>query len=84
MDQATGLERAEIDHPDLFKHNDVLRGAFGTKEHPVKIQSAFDSRIVGCTGDATPNDHDLVWLLVEKDQLAICPECGQVFELDPL
>lgn len=84
MEQATGLERAEIDHPDLFKHNEVLRGPFGTKENPVKIQSAYDSRIVGCTGRATPDDHDLVWLLVEKDEQAVCSECAQVFALDPL
>lgn len=84
LDQATGLERAEIDHPDLFKHNEVLRGPFGTLENPVKIQSAFDSRIVGCTGQASPDDHDLVWLNVEKDTPAECAECGQVFELDPL
>ena len=84
MEQATGLERAEIEHPDLFKHNEVLRGPFGTTENPVKIQSAYDARIVGCTGKAAPDDHDLVWINVEKGQLCICPECGQVFELDPL
>lgn len=84
MDQATGLERAEIDHPDLFKHNEVLRGAFGTAENPVKIQSNYDARIVGCTGKATPDDHDLVWLSVEKGENSICRECGQVFQLDPL
>lgn len=84
LDQATGLERAEIDHPDLFKHNEILRGPFGTTENPVKIQSNFDSRIVGCTGKASPDDHDLVWISVRKGELAICKECGQVFELDPL
>lgn len=84
FDQATGLERAEIEHPDLFKHNEVLRGPFGTLENPVKIQSNYDARIVGCTGKAAPDDHDLVWLSVEKGELCICDECGQVFELDPL
>lgn len=84
FDQATGLERAEIDHPDLFKHNEVLRGPFGTPENPVKIQSNYDARIVGCTGKSTPDDHDLVWLSVEKDEPSTCGECGQVFELDPL
>ncbi len=61
LDQATGLERGEIEHPDLFKHNEVLVGQFGTPEKPVLIQSAFDSRIVGCTGKAAPDDHDIVW-----------------------
>lgn len=84
LDQATGLERAEIDHPDLFKHNEVLRGPFGTPENPVKIQSMYDSRIVGCTGKASPDDHDLVWLSVEKGEPATCRICGQVFVLDPL
>ena len=84
FDQATGLERAEIEHPDLFKHNEVLRGPFGTEDNPVKIQSNYDARIVGCTGKATPDDHDLVWLSVEKGQACTCDECGQVFELDPL
>lgn len=84
LDQATGLERAEIDHPDLFKHNEVIKGPFGTAENPVKIQSAYDSRIVGCTGKGAPDDHDLVWILVEKNQVSVCEECGQVFELDPL
>lgn len=84
LDQGTGLERAEIDHPDLFKHNEVLRGPFGTAENPVLIQSNYDSRIVGCTGKANPDDHDLVWLSVEKGENSTCRECGQVFELDPL
>lgn len=84
LDQATGLERAEIEHPDLFKHNEVLRGAFGTKENPVMIQSNFDSRIVGCTGRAAPNDHDIVWLNVKKGAQFVCRICGQVFMLDPL
>ena len=84
LDQATGLERAEIDHPDLFKHNEVLRGPFGTEENPVKIQSNYESRIVGCTGRPAPDDHDLVWLNVEKGEPAVCDICGQVFALDPL
>lgn len=84
VDQATGLERAEIDHPDLFKHNEVLRGPFGTETNPVLIQSNYDARIVGCTGKATPNDHELVWLNVEKGESNACRECGQVFVLEKL
>jgi uncharacterized Zn-finger protein len=84
FDQATGLERAEIDHPDLFKHNEVLRGPFGTEENPVMIQSNFDARIVGCTGQAPPEDHDLFWINVEKGQVATCGQCNQKFALDPL
>lgn len=84
LDQATGLERAEIDHPDLFKHNEVLRGPFGTEDNPVMIQSNFDARIVGCTGQEPPEDHDLFWINVEKGQIATCGQCGQCFSLDPL
>lgn len=84
FDQATGLERAEIEYPDLFKHNEVLRGPFGTEENPVKIQSHYENRIVGCTGHPTPKDHDIVWLQVEKGEKACCRECGQYFVLDPL
>lgn len=84
FDQATGLERAEIEHPDLFKHNEVLRGAFGTKENPVKIPSYYDNRIVGCTGRPSPDDHDIVWLQVEKGKVSRCRECGQYYVLDPL
>lgn len=84
FDQATGLERAEIEYPDLFKHNEVLRGPFGTEENPVKIQSHYENRIVGCTGRPAPKDHDIVWLQVEKGEKACCGECGQYFELDPL
>lgn len=84
LDQATGLERAEIEHPDLFRHNEVLRGDFGTDENPVLIQSNFDARIVGCTGHAAPDDHDLHWINVEKDQIATCGQCQQKFRLEPL
>lgn len=78
------MERAEIDHPDLFKHNEVLRGPFGTPDNPVKIQSNFDARIVGCTGKAAPEDHEIMWMNVEKGEQSTCRLCGQVFELDPL
>lgn len=84
FDQATGIERAEIEYPDLFKHNEVLRGPFGSKENPVKVPSYYEHRIVGCTGGEAPNDHDVNWLLVEKGKLFQCSICGQYFVLDPL
>lgn len=84
FDQAAGLERAEIDYPDIFAHNDVSRGPFGTESNPALIESAFDERIVGCTGQAAPADHDLHWLTVKKGELCTCPVCGQVFALSPL
>ena len=84
LEQGTGLERAEIEYPDLFRHNEVIRGAFGTEKNPVKIQSMYDERIVGCTGLASPEDHDLMWIKVEKGIMARCPLCDQRFVLDPL
>ncbi|KAK1866961.1 hypothetical protein I4F81_009473 [Pyropia yezoensis] len=84
FDQAAGLERAEIDYPDIFAHNEVSRGPFGTESNPALIESAFDERIVGCTGQAAPADHDLHWLTVKKGELCTCPVCGQVFALSPL
>lgn len=84
FDQATGLERAEIEHPDIFKHNEVIRGPFGSEDNPVKIKSHYDNRIVGCTGLPDPDDHDIVWLQVEKGEKPCCVECGQFFILDPI
>lgn len=83
FDQAVGLERVELEDPDVFKHNEVIRGPFGTMEEPVLIESAFASRIVGCTGRATPEDHDLYWIEVKKDEKCSCPVCEQVFALKP-
>lgn len=50
FEQSTGLERAEIEIPDLFKHNEPINGPFGTEADPCLVESVFDSRIVGCTG----------------------------------
>ena len=82
-DQATGLERLELENPDLFRHNEVIRGPFGTPEAPVQVESAFESRIVGCTGHAVPDDHELMWILVKKGEQCRCPLCDQVFVLKP-
>eukprot|EP00166_Cyanidium_caldarium_P003731 ctg_364.g226 len=79
----TGLERLELENPDLFRHNEVIRGPFGTPEEPVQVESAFESRIVGCTGHAVPDDHELMWILVKKGEQCRCPLCDQVFVLRP-
>jgi len=79
--QSTGLERAEIEIPDIFQHNEVLKAPFGTEAEPCLVESAFDSRIVGCTGDAAPHDHDLYWLEVKSGESSTCPLCEQVFAL---
>ncbi|KAA8491757.1 Cytochrome c oxidase subunit 5b-2, mitochondrial [Porphyridium purpureum] len=81
MTQAAGLEKAEIENPKMFAHNDMIVGPFGTTEEPTYVESAFDSRIVGCTGDEAPHDHDILWILVEAGKQACCPLCEQVFEL---
>lgn len=84
FDQATGLERAEIENPDIFKHNEILRGPFGTAETPVKVPSQCESRIVGCTGHPSPDDHEIVWVVTKKGEKSCCPSCNQHFELVPL
>lgn len=59
----------------------VLKGAFGTRENPVKVPSWHDSRIVGCTGGPGEEEHELLWHEVKKGKPLICLECGQWFEL---
>ena len=81
FDQSAGVEKMEIEKPDLWAKNEVIRGPFGTVDAPTFVESAFETRIVGCTGDESPNDHDLLWILVEDKQQAQCPLCEQVFQL---
>lgn len=47
--QITGMESAEAEGV-VFDSSTALYGPFGTKDKPVIVRSAFDYRIVGCTG----------------------------------
>ena len=84
VEHATGLEKAEIlsalKGEKLFGES-ILTGAFGTLEKPVKVPSAFSSRLVGCVGGDGENGHDLLWHEVKEGKPLICAECGQVFQL---
>jgi len=86
IDQATGIERAELlsklEGKELFDLSPLKVTAMGTKKDPVMVKSVDPVRYVGCTG--FPIDtHDTIWLGVDKHhEFDRCPECGQVFKLD--
>mmetsp|Transcript_7376 Transcript_7376/g.14649 ORF Transcript_7376/g.14649 Transcript_7376/m.14649 type:complete len:156 (-) Transcript_7376:276-743(-) len=87
MDQATGLERAELlaeaEGRNLFDVQPI--GLFGTKENPVVVESIYEERVMGCPGDCANGDtsthNELQWFVVTKDAPYVCPECSQVFTL---
>mmetsp|Transcript_46197 Transcript_46197/g.92338 ORF Transcript_46197/g.92338 Transcript_46197/m.92338 type:complete len:98 (+) Transcript_46197:302-595(+) len=87
MDQATGLERAELlaenEGKNLFDVQPV--GAFGTKENPVIVESIYEERIMGCPGGCASGDttgfNELRWFIVKREKPYVCPECSQVFKL---
>lgn len=55
-------------------------GEFGTIAKPVRIYSAFHSRIVGCKG-GDHNQHRMFWFELKEGPKHVCTECGQVFKL---
>ena len=83
--QATGLEKLELEGEKSGKplFDSVMRGPFGTKDHPVLVKSRNHERIVGCPGNcADPKeDGELMWWALKKGQDFTCPECSQVFRL---
>eukprot|EP00283_Hemiselmis_rufescens_P018068 CAMPEP_0173439742 /NCGR_PEP_ID=MMETSP1357-20121228/21488_1 /TAXON_ID=77926 /ORGANISM="Hemiselmis rufescens, Strain PCC563" /LENGTH=157 /DNA_ID=CAMNT_0014405139 /DNA_START=10 /DNA_END=483 /DNA_ORIENTATION=+ len=87
MDQATGIERAEIlaemEGKPLFEEGMV--GPFGTDSNPVMVESIYEERIVGCPGDCdkgnTAVNNEMRWFLVTSAQPYKCASCGQVFAL---
>jgi cytochrome c oxidase subunit 5b len=54
LDQATGLERAEIlaklEGNELFDMKPLYVNHLGTKQNPILVKSADTYRLVGCTG----------------------------------
>ncbi|CAD6887949.1 unnamed protein product [Tilletia controversa] len=85
-DQATGLERYELlgrlDGVDVFNLKPLDASRVGTVKEPIKVQSLFPSRIVGCTGSPA-GAHDTIWLHLNTElKHHRCPECGSVYELD--
>jgi hypothetical protein len=55
-------------------------GDFGTMAKPVRIYSAFHSRIVGCKG-GDHNQHRMFWFELKEGPKHVCTECGQAFKL---
>lgn len=87
LQHATGLEREELE-AQLRGENrfdmEPPRGPFGTKEAPAIIPSAFDERIVGCSGGVGEDEHDVVWFKLRKGEDYECPVCTQVFQLNTI
>lgn len=75
------LEELEYELEGLGGFNDApAEGAFGTLAAPVRIYSAFHSRIVGCKG-GDDSKHRLSWFELKAGPKHVCMECGQVFQL---
>ncbi|RGB29150.1 cytochrome c oxidase subunit VB-domain-containing protein [Rhizophagus diaphanus] len=86
IDQATGIERAELlsklEGKDIYDLSPLKITAVGTKKEPVMVKSVDPVRFVGCTGFPV-DSHETVWLGVDKNhEFDRCPECGQIFKLD--
>jgi hypothetical protein len=85
LEHAVGLERAEAEAlaqgKDLFEPQ--LVGPFGTKEHPVVVESIHHERIVGCPGHCadgdTSNNNEIRWFKVTSKAPFVCADCGQVW-----
>jgi hypothetical protein len=84
LEHSVGLERAEAEAAaqgkDLFEPQ--LVGPFGTKEHPVIVESIHHERIVGCPGHCsdgdTSNNNEIRWFKVTSKAPFVCADCGQV------
>jgi len=59
----------------------ILYGSHGTLAKPVRVESIYPSRIVGCFGNEGSHAHDLLWHVVKQERPTVCLECGQVFQL---
>ncbi|WOH05554.1 hypothetical protein DCAR_0624973 [Daucus carota subsp. sativus] len=68
-----GHQIRDVDYPE---------GHFGTKKSPALIKSYYDKRIIGCPGPDGEDEHDIVWLWLEKGKPRECPVCSQYFELE--
>mmetsp|Transcript_11755 Transcript_11755/g.32752 ORF Transcript_11755/g.32752 Transcript_11755/m.32752 type:complete len:155 (+) Transcript_11755:42-506(+) len=87
LDQATGLERAEMlyemEGKSLFEQQPV--GPFGTEASPYVVESVQDERIMGCPGNCDSGDsrtsNEIRWFVVAANKPHKCGQCGQVFAL---
>ncbi|CAO3626712.1 unnamed protein product [Cunninghamella echinulata] len=86
IEQATGLERAELlaklEGQELFDVEPLNMTHLGTVKNPIVVKSHDPIRFVGCTGYPAES-HDTIWINVDKDhEHDRCYECGSVFKLD--
>jgi len=87
LDQATGLERAELlaelEGKSLFEEQPI--GPFGTEANPVIVESISNERIMGCPGNCDSGDsrssNEIRWFVVSDKKPYKCGACGQVFAL---
>jgi hypothetical protein len=80
--QARELEAQRAGKPVFPTNQGLLTGPFGTEANPVKVPSAFSSRIVGCTGGSGDHSHELLWHEVREGETTVCMACGQFFTLE--
>ncbi|KAF9173105.1 Cytochrome c oxidase subunit 4 [Mortierella sp. AD011] len=84
LDQATGLERAELlgkmQGKDIFDLAPLEFSVRGTKANPTIIHSRDPVRYVGCTG-VGEETHEVRWLLIdETHEFDRCDQCGNVYK----
>lgn len=90
LEQSTGLERLEIlgkmEGVDIFDMRPLDASRKGTMDKPIKVRSAGDEQLAGCTG--YPADSHIVhWLGVSASDLSLCrpgAETGQLSRERPL
>jgi len=85
-EQATGLERFQLlgrmEGVDVFDLKPLDASRLGTAAEPIKVQSFYPERLVGCTGFPA-DSHDVIWLTLNSTlKNHRCPECGSVYTLD--
>mmetsp|Transcript_32425 Transcript_32425/g.52500 ORF Transcript_32425/g.52500 Transcript_32425/m.52500 type:complete len:155 (-) Transcript_32425:477-941(-) len=86
---ATGAERDEAISILLKdpKYVDMIEPLFdprmGTEAEPIIVRSQADARIVGCTGGAGDESHDIMWMNVRVGTKSSCSVCGQWFSVQP-
>ncbi|EIM90912.1 COX5B-domain-containing protein [Stereum hirsutum FP-91666 SS1] len=83
--QSTGLDRVEslglLQGVEVWDQNPLDSSRIGTKKDPIKVISYFPERTIGCTGSPA-DSHDIQWMVLNKDKIRRCHECGSVYELD--
>ncbi|KAI8372169.1 cytochrome c oxidase subunit VB-domain-containing protein [Blakeslea trispora] len=86
LEQATGLERAELllklQGKELFDMEPLDMTHKGTPKSPIVVKSHDAIRQIGCTGYPVES-HDVIWINLDKShEHDRCPECGSVFKMD--